>query len=171
MRSGLHSLRDVIPPSEACLYGHINWSLAQTQKQSSMGLSQSFPSKRGGKMRPWTGFHFKVQKRPVPGCIAPSLAKRPHLKSGNGACPSGRKSAGGNVSTSSTNARLEGVHGGWCSWCVMVLSLLMIFICSFSGWYAFQIFDQWKSITSNRFVINMVWESPSSALVPSSLVP
>ena len=25
----LHSLRDVIPPSEACLYGHINGSLAQ----------------------------------------------------------------------------------------------------------------------------------------------
>ena len=24
----LHSLREVIPPSEACLYGHINWSLA-----------------------------------------------------------------------------------------------------------------------------------------------
>ena len=25
----LHSLKEVIPPSEACLYGHINWSLAQ----------------------------------------------------------------------------------------------------------------------------------------------
>ena len=39
----LHSLRDVIPPSEACQYGHINWSLAQAQQQSSIGLSQSFP--------------------------------------------------------------------------------------------------------------------------------
>ena len=38
----------------------------------------------------------------------------------------------------------------------MVLSLLIIFICSFSGWYAFQIFDEWRSITSNRFVLNMV---------------
>ena len=27
--SFLHSLMDVISPSEACLYGHINWSLAQ----------------------------------------------------------------------------------------------------------------------------------------------
>ena len=45
----LHSLKDVIPPSEACLYGHINWSLAQAHQQSSMGLSQSFPSKRGVK--------------------------------------------------------------------------------------------------------------------------
>ena len=25
----LHSLKEVIPPSEACLYGHINWSQAQ----------------------------------------------------------------------------------------------------------------------------------------------
>ena len=53
----LHSLRDVIPPNEACLYGCINWSLTQAQQQSSMGLSQSFPSKRGGKTRPQTEFH------------------------------------------------------------------------------------------------------------------
>ena len=32
----LHSLKEVIPPSEACLYGHINWSLAQAH---SVGLS------------------------------------------------------------------------------------------------------------------------------------
>ena len=30
----LHSLRDMIPSSEACLYGCINWSLAQAQQQS-----------------------------------------------------------------------------------------------------------------------------------------
>ena len=61
----LHSLREVIPPSEACLYCHINWSLVQVQQQSSLGFSQSFQSKRGGKARPQTGFHFTVQKRPV----------------------------------------------------------------------------------------------------------
>ena len=65
----------MISPSESCLYGHINWSLVQ---QSSMGLSQSFPSKRGGKARPWPGFHFTVQKRPVPGSSGASLAKRCH---------------------------------------------------------------------------------------------
>ena len=59
----LHSLKNVVSPSEACLYGYINWSLAQAQQQSSMGLSQSFPSKRGGKTRPRTGLHFNVQKR------------------------------------------------------------------------------------------------------------
>ena len=36
-----HSLKEVIPPSEVCLYGHINWSLAQAH---SVGLSQSFSS-------------------------------------------------------------------------------------------------------------------------------
>ena len=39
----LHSLKEVIPPSEAYLYGHINWSLVQDH---SVGLSQSFPPKR-----------------------------------------------------------------------------------------------------------------------------
>ena len=46
----LHSLKEVIPPSEACLYGFINWCLAQAH---SVALSQSFPPKRGGKARPW----------------------------------------------------------------------------------------------------------------------
>ena len=102
----LYSLRDVILSSKACLYGWINWSLAQAQQQSSMGLSQSFPSKRSGKTRSQTGFHFTVQKRPLPRSSGPSLAKRPHL-----AHPSGKKSAGGIVSTSSTNTRRKGVCG------------------------------------------------------------
>ena len=38
----LHSLMDRVPPSEDCLYGHINWFLAQAQKESSMALSQPF---------------------------------------------------------------------------------------------------------------------------------
>ena len=91
----LHSLREVIPPSEACLYGHINWSLVQAH---SVGLSQSFPPKRGGKARPWTGFQFTVQKRTmsgsVPGTSGASLPKRPHLESGNEAYLSAKKSAG-----------------------------------------------------------------------------
>ena len=88
----LHSLKVVIPPSEACLYGHINWSLAQAH---SLGLSQSFPPKRGGKARPWTGFQFTVQRRPmsgsVPGTSGASLPKRPHLESGNEAHPRGQE--------------------------------------------------------------------------------
>ena len=110
----LHNLKAVIPSSEACLYGHINWSLTQAH---SVGLSQSFPPNRGGKARPWTGFQFTVQKRPlsgsVPGTSGASLPKRPHLESWTKACPSGKKSAGGSVSTSSTESRRKGVCGGW----------------------------------------------------------
>ena len=97
------------------MYGHINWSLVQAQQQSSIGMSQSFPPKRGGKTRPQTGFPFTVQKRPVPGSSGPSLDKRPHLECGNEAHPSGKKSAGDNVSTSSTDTRRKGVCGGQCS--------------------------------------------------------
>ena len=132
----LHSVKDVIPPSEACLYGCISWSLAQAQQQSSLGLSQSFPYKRGGKASPWPGFHFAVQKRPLSGSSGASLAKRPHLDSRNETCPCGKKSAGVNVSASSAVARRKGDHWGQYSW-VTVLSLPIIFFCRFSGWYVF----------------------------------
>ena len=122
MRFGIHSflflysLKEVIPPSEACLYGHINWSLAQAH---SVGLSQSFPPKRGGKARPQTGFQFTVHKRPMSGSVlgtrGASLPKQPHLESGNEAHLHGKKSAGGTVSTSSTESRRKGGHGGQCS--------------------------------------------------------
>ena len=86
----------MIPPSEVCLYGHINWSLVQAH---SVGLSQSFPPKRAGKARPWIGFQFTVQKRPMSGSVlgtsGASLPKQPHLESGNEAHPSGMKSACG----------------------------------------------------------------------------
>ena len=104
----LHSLKEVVPPSEACLYGCINWSLAQAH---SVGLSPNFPPKRGGKARPWTGFQFTVQKRPVlgsvPGTIGAPLPKWPHLESGDEARLHGKKSAGGAVSTSSTEVQME----------------------------------------------------------------
>ena len=76
-----------------------------------MGLSQSFPSKRGGKARPQPGFHFTVQKRPVLGSSGASWAKRPHLESGNEAHPSDKKSAGGSVSASSADTRRRGPWG------------------------------------------------------------
>ena len=120
----LHSLRKVIPPSEVCLYGHINWYLAQAH---SVGLSQSFPPQRGGKARPQTGFQFTVQKRHmsgfVPGTSGVSLPKRPHLESGNEAHLSSKKSAGGLMCQSPQFPQpphhLHLQH---------------------SGWYAFQIF-------------------------------
>ena len=104
----------MIPPSEACLYGYINWSLTQAL---SLGLSQYFPPKRDGKSRPWTGFQFTVQKRAMSGSVSgtsgASLPMRPHLESGNEAHPSGKKSTGGSVSTSSAESRRKGECGGW----------------------------------------------------------
>ena len=38
----LHSLRDMIPTSEVCLYGDISWSLTQAQQHSSMGFVSVF---------------------------------------------------------------------------------------------------------------------------------
>ena len=106
----LHSLKDVVPSGEACLYDHINWTLAQTQQQSSIDLSQS-PCKRGGKTRPWTQFHVTVQKRPLPGSSGASLAKRPHLESGTETHPGDKKSAGSSVSSTSADARRKGPWG------------------------------------------------------------
>ena len=60
----LHGLKDVVPLSEACLYDCLNWSLAQAQQQSSMGLSQYFPPKRDGKTRLRTEF-ISVYKRDI----------------------------------------------------------------------------------------------------------
>ena len=63
----------------------------------------------------WVPFHsteetcFRVCARPS----GASLAKRPHLECGNEAHPSGKKSAGGSVSTSSAETMRKGAHGGW----------------------------------------------------------
>ena len=107
----LHHLKDMVPTIETCLYGHMNWCLAQAQQQSSMGLSQSFLHMGGGKARPRTEFHFNVQKETsarVKWCL---FTKRPHLESSTEAHPGGRKSTGGSVSTSSIDSRNKGVCG------------------------------------------------------------
>ena len=150
----------MIAPSEACLYGRINWSLAQAH---SMGLSQSFPPKRAGKAKPWTGFHFTVQKRPmsgpVPGTSGASLPKRSHLESGNEARLSGKKSASGSVSTSSTESRRKGrcgVGGPDVPEPSTPSSSSSSTSATFQVGMLFKFFDQWRSITSNRFVLNMV---------------
>ena len=82
----------MVSPTETCLYGHINWSQAQAQQQSSIGLSLSFPPKRSGKARPWNWFPVTVQSRPVLEFSGASLAKRPHLESRIETCPGGKKS-------------------------------------------------------------------------------
>ena len=73
-----------------------------------MGLSQSFPSMRGGKDIPKSGFHFIVQERPMLEPSGASLAERPCLESRTEAHQGGRKSAGGSVSASSVDSRKKG---------------------------------------------------------------
>ena len=51
-----HNFKDTIPPSEACLYGHINWSVDQARQQLSLGLFQSSVSMRSDNVRPKAGF-------------------------------------------------------------------------------------------------------------------
>ena len=106
----LRSLKDTVPPCEACFYGCINWCLAQAQQQSSMGLSLSLPPVRDDKARPKTRPHFNVQS---PLCLSggASLAKRLHLESKTEALQGGRKSTGGSVSDSSTASRKKENHG------------------------------------------------------------
>ena len=70
---------------------------------------------RGGKARPKTGFHFNVQKRPMPESTGISLAKRPHLESRTEAHQGDRKYTAGCVSASYTDSRKKGRHGGQCS--------------------------------------------------------
>ena len=95
----------------------------------------------------------------VPGTSGASLPKRPHLESGNDTHPSGKKSAGGSVSTSSAETRRKGGMGVGIP-DVPESSASSASSSSTSAAFQvgmlFQIFDQWRSITSNRFVLNMV---------------
>ena len=147
----LYSLKDMVPPSEACLYGHINCSLIQAQKQSSMGLSQSLPPMRCGKAGPRTAFYFNVQKRPVPESSGVSLVKMPHLES--------RIEAQWVVESLLVVVSLPVllILGEGEPWGIPLLqstassssSVMMV------GMFS-HFLDQWRIITTNRFVFNMV---------------
>ena len=81
-----------------------------------MGLSQSFPPKWGGQARPQTGSNSQYRRdlcqALCQGLVGHLCPKWPHLESGNEAHLHGKKSAGGTVSTSSTESRRKGGHGG-----------------------------------------------------------
>ena len=83
------------------------------------------------------------------------LAKRFHLESRIETCPGDKKSAGGSVSASSADARKKGAMG------------LVLLMCHspqpphhphlwFNRLVCFPFLDEWRSITSNRFVLNLV---------------
>ena len=62
----------------------------------------------GWQSQAWPGFHFTVQKSPVPGSGGASLAKRPHLQSWTENHLGGKKFAGGSVSTTPADTRRRG---------------------------------------------------------------
>ena len=103
----LHNSKDLVPPSEACLYGHISWLLAQAHNQSSLGLSQSSSSVKGDRAKPKAGFQFNVLKWSVPESGGASLEKfhldtKPDLSEWGG----GKLAEG--VLTSSTDSQKRG---------------------------------------------------------------
>ena len=80
-----------------------------------------------------------------------SLLKWPHLESGNEAHLHGKKSAGSTVSTSSPQVGTPDVPQTSTS-----SSSSSSTSATFQVGMLFRFFDQWRSITSNRFVLNMV---------------
>ena len=153
----LHSLRDVIPPSEVCLYGCINWSLALAQQQSSMGLSQCFPlrgvARQGCRLGStsqckrdlWQGLvvnlcprglTWRVEMRLMQVARSMLLAVSPPVLS-----ILGEKGA---VAVSTPDVSQSSASSSSSS-AVFQVGML------------FKFFNQWTSITSNRYVLNMVW--------------
>ena len=123
----LHNIKNYAPPSEACLYGNINWLLAQAHQQSSLGLSQSSTSVKSARAKPQVGFLFNVLKQPVLEYGGASLAKKPHLDAKPASHQGARKSAGG-AYLSFTHPSKKGSYGGWHSWCVTVFDFITIIL-------------------------------------------
>ena len=89
----LHTFKDSVTPSEACLYDCINCILAQAQQQP-YGLSQVSTSMRSGKARSKTDFLFNVQKQSVLNSGTVPLTKNPHFETKFESCQKGGKSSG-----------------------------------------------------------------------------
>ena len=159
VKSGLHSFlsfqfKDTFPPTETCLYGYINLVLAQTKQKSSLGLSQSWTFMRGGKGKPKSGFQSHVQKQTVLDCSSGPLVKKSHFETRIESHPDSRKSLG-DTSGSFANSRKKGSCG------YGTLDVLHCTTSSTASSYIMQVgrlsqlLDQWRSITSSRFVLNV----------------
>ena len=146
--------------SEACLYGHINWSLAQAQQQSSMGLSQSFPSKRvarpGHKLGSISRCRRDLHQGLCQGLVVHLWLRGLTWRQGMRLIQVARSLL---VAVSPPVLLILGGKG---SVGVGAPDVLQSSASSSSSSAVFQVgmlfkfFDQWRSITSNRFVLNMV---------------
>ena len=109
----LHSLKEVIPPVPMTILFGLWHRLI-------LWVISVLSSKKGwqGQITDWVPIHST--ERPVSGSglglvKRASLPKQPPLGSGNEAHLHDKTSAGGTVSTHSTESRWKGGHGDWCS--------------------------------------------------------
>ena len=93
------------------------------------------------------------------GLVGHLCLRGPHLENGKEAHLSGKKSTSGSVSTSSIESRRKGGMGVSTpdvSEPSTSSSSSLSTSATFQVGMLFKFFDQWRSITSNRFVLNMV---------------
>ena len=114
----LHNLKDTVLPSEAFLYGCLNLSLAQPWQQCSIGLSQSFISMRGGKVRPKLGSTLMFKSSQCHILVLDPLQRSLTLKLELSHQDS--RNSSGCASGSPTSCRKNGTCGEW--WCSKQLS-------------------------------------------------
>ena len=123
----------------------------------SMGLSQTFPLSRSGKARPWTRFHSTVQKNLCKGLVVHlwlrDLTWRVVMRLNQ-------------VARSllvAVSSPVLPVLGGKGAMGAVAPDVLLCSASSSSSSVVFQVgmllkfLGEWRCITSNRFVLNMVW--------------
>ena len=108
---------------------------------------------KGARAKSKAGFQVNVQKQLLPESDAASLAKKLCLDTNLDGCAGGRKSAKG-MSTRTTGSRKKRNHGGWYFWCVTVFAYITSSVMQVGSLPKF--LDQWRSITSKRYVLNTV---------------
>ena len=107
----LKRLKDVVPPSEVCLYGHIDQSWHRLNNSLRCAFLSLFPLRQIAKSDKGLG-SISMCKRDLYQSLVVPLAKRPHLESRIEAHTSGKMSAGGSVSASSLDAEKKVSHRG-----------------------------------------------------------
>ena len=110
---------------------------------------------RGGKARSKAGFYFHVQKWPMLESNGGFLAKKPFLNPMTVRCQGGRKSSG-NASAISTDSKNKGGDGDGIPDVLQSTTLSTSYSFIMQVGTLPQFLDQWRSITSSRFVLNMI---------------
>ena len=149
----LHIIHGTVPPTVTCLYGHISWSPVQAHYKSLLGLSQYLPFMRCAMAKPKARFMLNIQKWPISVYGGGFLALKTHLDTRNESHQGGRKSGGMYLLVPLT-LRRRGTKG---------TAFLMFYGQHFHHHHllllqvgTFQkVFNQWRSLTFNRFELNM----------------